>query len=227
MNKDPKLSIIKKYWQSSPELFSEKYKTNFVQLFSPVNWFLLARRKKALLMCGNVKNKKILDVGCGSGVFIIEFIKRGAYVVGIDYSQKMLDLAKQELKLNNISEKNYSIKKASATKLPYKENEFDLILATGLTDYLTDEEDQEFLNEASRVLKRDGKIIVSFPIEKSPFAFVRSGIGLKIRQKLFKLPPIHNKFSAQKIKKFFKIAKLTEKNKYKIFQTMWLVEASK
>lgn len=227
MNKNSKLNIIKKYWQDSPELFSEKYKTTPVQLLSPVNWFLLARRRKALQMAGDVKDKKILDVGCGSGVFMIELINRGAYVVGIDYSPKMLDLAKQELNSNKILQKNYSLKKTSATKLPYKNGEFDLILATGLTDYLTDEEDQKFLNEAARVLKEDGKIIVSFPVNGSPFAFIRSGIGLKIRQRLFKLPPIHNAFSIQKIKKFFKNAGLKEQNKYKIFQTMWLVEASK
>lgn len=227
MNKDSKLTIIKNYWQNSPEMFSEKYKTNLSQFSSPVNWFLLARRRKALQMAGDVKDKRILDVGCGSGVFMIEFIKRGAYAVGIDYSQKMIDLAKAELKTNKIPEKDYALKKASATKLPYKKSEFDLILATGLTDYMTDEDDQKFLNEASRVLKRGGRIIVSFPVEKSPFAFIRSGVGLKLRQKLFKLPPIHNQFSAEKIKKFLKTAGLREISKNKIFETMWLVKATK
>ena len=139
----------------------------------------------------------------------------------------MLDLAKQELKSNKISPKNYSLKKANATKLQYKEEEFDLILATGLTDYLTDQEDQQFLKEATRVLKKGGSIIVSFPVEKSPFAFIRSGFGLKIRQKLFKLPPIHNEFSSPKIKKFLTQSGLIEKNKNKIFGTMWLVKAIK
>lgn len=227
MTKDSKLTIIKKYWQNSPELFSEKYKTNLSQLASPVNWFLLARRKKALQMSGNVDGKRILDVGCGSGVFMIEFIKKGAYVAGIDYSQKMIDLAKAELNTHKISEKKYQLKKAGATKLPYKKSEFDLILATGLTDYMTDEDDQQFLNEASRVLKKGGRIVVSFPVEKSPFAFVRSGLGLKLRQTLFKLPPIHNQFSAQKITRFFKIAGLKEISKNKIFETMWLVEATR
>lgn len=226
MDKDSKLNTIKKYWLNTPELFSEKYETDLLKLLSPVNLFLLARRKKALQMCGEVNGKKILDVGCGSGVFMIELIIRGAFVVGTDYSQKMLNIAKKELISKNISKTTYILKKADATKLPFKENYFDLILATGLTDYLTDIQGQVFLKEASRILKNDGKIIVSFPIESSPLAFVRFGLGLKIRQKIFKLPPIQNQFSSKKIKRFLANANLKEKYKCTIFKTMWLVEAT-
>lgn len=223
--KKTKLNIIKKYWLNTPEFFSEKYENSFIQSLSPVNAFLTARRKKVLKLAGNVKNKKILDVGCGSGIFMLDFTKQGATVTGVDYSQKMLDLAGRELKSHRIARNKYSLKKASATMLPFKEKSFDIILATGLTDYLTDGENKKFIKEAARVLKKEGKFIVSFPVEKSPFSFVRSGIGLKIRRKLFKLPPIHNQFSLPKIYKMLKEVGLEENDHHKIFTTMWLIVA--
>src|SRR4030042_5022352 len=97
MKKGSKLSVINKYWIDTPELFSEKYTNSFLQNLSPVNMFLNKRRQEVLKLTRNLKGKKVLDVGCGSGVFMLEFIKRGAEVIGLDYSQKMLDLAKKEL----------------------------------------------------------------------------------------------------------------------------------
>jgi ubiquinone/menaquinone biosynthesis C-methylase UbiE len=128
------LPIIRKYWKNTPEFFSEKYENNIFQLLLPVNAFLFARRKKALEFASGVKGRKVLDVGCGHGIFMVDLIKRGAYVVGIDYSPKMIQLAKRELFAHKISKKQYKLVEADATKLPFKDHEFDLILATGLTD---------------------------------------------------------------------------------------------
>ena len=217
--------IIQKYWQKTPEFFSEKYQTNFIKLLSPVNLFLFLRRNKALKLAGDVKGQQVLDVGCGSGVFMIDFTKRGAFVAGVDYSQKMLDIAKKELDIFKIPKNKYTLKKADATKLPFGQDEFDLVLATGLTDYLNDRQDQKFLQEAARVLKKSGTLIVSFPVEKSPFSFIRSGVGLEIRQKIFKLPPIHNQFSLEKVREFLSIAGLEEVEHHKILTTMWLIVA--
>src|SRR3989344_1447352 len=219
------LSIIKKYWQNTPGSFSEKYQTNFLKLASPVNLFLYLRRKEVLKLAGSIKGKKILDVGCGSGVFLLEFIKMGATVVGIDYSQKMLSMAEAELKLYKIPKDKYKLILANATNLPLKNQSFDLVLATGLTDYMTDQDDLKFLQEAARVLKPNGSLIVSFPVERSPFSFMRKGIGLAIRQRVFKLPPIHNEFTLKKIKRFLNAVDMKCEETHKIFATMWLVVA--
>ena len=45
----------------------------------------------------DLKNKKVLDLGCGYGENCVKFIKMGAEkVVGIDISEKMLDIAQKE-----------------------------------------------------------------------------------------------------------------------------------
>lgn len=49
---------------------------------------------------GNVKNKNILDVGCGGVRNSIPLAKLGAKVTGVDISSKMLDFAKNNSKID-------------------------------------------------------------------------------------------------------------------------------
>jgi SAM-dependent methyltransferase len=46
-----------------------------------------------LIRFSNIKNKLLLDVGCGTGTHAIELSQRGYIVTGVDLSQKMIDLA--------------------------------------------------------------------------------------------------------------------------------------
>ena len=111
----------------------------------------------------DLKGKKVLDVGCGSGVFVVEFVKRGASVIGIDYSKKMIKLAENETEKYKLPKNKFKLQIAGATNLPFKNNYFDIILATGLTDYLSDLENEKFIKEASRTIKKGGHLLVSFP----------------------------------------------------------------
>ncbi len=218
---------IKNYWQKTPERFSEKYEWNLAYIFSPTSLFLDARRKKVNKLIGIFKSKNILDVGCGSGIFMLDFIYKGANVTGIDYSQKMLQLAQGLFNRYKIPKKSYVLKKAKASSLKFKNKSFDVIIATGLTDYIPIKETMIFLNKSFKILKDDGQLIISFPSAESPFSFLRKGLGLTIRQKLFRLPPIASTFSSSEIKN------ILEKNGFKIshisriFYAMWIVKAKK
>lgn len=217
---------IKDYWINTPERFSEQYETtkNFI---SPTKAFLHSRRKKVLALAGDVKGKKILDVGCGSGVFMIEFAKKGADVVGIDYSGIMLDIAKRELKRHQVPKDKYNILKADATKLPFAKSEFDIVLATGLADYLSASQNKLFIKEVARVMKKDGILICGFPVRESPVAFLRSGVGLWVRKKFMKLPPIQSWFSIEEIRSLLREGNLKDVKQDKVFYTMWIILAKK
>ncbi len=216
---------IKNYWIQTPELFAEKYTNSIISLFSPANAFLYSRRKKVLQLVGNLKGKKVLDIGCGSGIFMIDFAKRGANVVGIDYSQKMLDMAKKQLERHKVSHSKYKLIKAEATRLPFKKEKFDIILATGLADYLTLMQNKLFIKEAARVLAGKGILICGFPSKDSAFAFLRQNPGLWVRENVFNLPPIESNFSLNQIKSLLKSASLKEVKHLQIFYTMWIIVA--
>ena len=63
------------------------------------------RFRLALELCGGVGGKRILDIGCGSGRYSVEMARRGADVLGIDFSTKMLDLARRAAAAAEVAER--------------------------------------------------------------------------------------------------------------------------
>ena len=55
-------------------------------------------RPATLSLLGDVAGKRVLDAGCGPGVYAEELVARGAEVVGFDASGRMVELAKERLR---------------------------------------------------------------------------------------------------------------------------------
>jgi ubiquinone/menaquinone biosynthesis C-methylase UbiE len=99
----------------------------------------------------NVKDKKILDYGCGDGWLSNELKKKGADVKGCDISDKFIEIARKkhpEIEFNVIGEKT-----------PYKDNEFDIVVSNIVLHITKDY--KNVLNEIYRVLKPNGKCIAT------------------------------------------------------------------
>lgn len=90
---------------------------------------------------------RVLDVGCGKGFLLYDFTQAmpGVEVVGIDISEYAIEHAKEEVKP--------SLQVASATKLPFDDDSFDLVFSinTVHTLYCYD------LDKALREIERVGK----------------------------------------------------------------------
>jgi len=100
----------------------------------------------------NVKNKKVLDLGCGTGRHTVILKRRGAKVWGIDLSPKMIEIAKSEIK-------DVDFKIGSVYRLPYKSNFFDIVVAGLVIGYFKNL-DKAF-KEVYRVLKNNGIFVFS------------------------------------------------------------------
>ena len=74
----------------------------------------------------NLKGRRILDAGCGTGAFAFEAARRGADVVAIDISPKLVDLAGERLPVNLGPG---SIKFEAGDKLDPRHGSFDHIIA--------------------------------------------------------------------------------------------------
>jgi len=119
------------------------------------HWWWQGRQKLLTFLFKKENPQKILDIGCGTGE-TIKFLKNylpKAEIYGLDSSLVAIKFARSR-KLNNI-------KKGSATKLPFKDNSFDLVLLLDVLEHIKD--DQKALKEAKRVLKPSGSIIVTAP----------------------------------------------------------------
>lgn len=120
---------------------------------------------------GNIKGKKLLDVGCGAGIHIKKYLKKGAKCWGIDLSKSMIEMAKKNCP-------TVDFKLGSMTKLPYKNSSFDVVTASLSIDYIEDL--IPVFKEISRVLKKGGIFYYS---NESPIASARE----KYEDKNFKI----------------------------------------
>jgi len=105
----------------------------------------------------SLKEKKILEVGCGTGYWLREFIKWGALpenVTGIDL------LADRVSKARRLCPPAVRIQCASAALLPFANERFDLVLqSTVFTSILDPDLKQRVAAEMMRVVKQQGLIV--------------------------------------------------------------------
>lgn len=105
---------------------------------------------------GSVKNKKILDAGCGEGYLSRILAGKGAEVVAVDYSQKMLEIARERTPRECAVEYYYG----SCENLHFLESEtFDTIVCNMVLQDLADYE--KAIKEMYRLLVEGGSFIFS------------------------------------------------------------------
>lgn len=130
------------------------------------------------------KKDIILDIGCGTGRFTIPIAKRCKKVIGIDFSEDMLLVAKRKSK--NIKNTKYR-KLDIAKKLPFKNNSFDKIVCTLVVSHIKNLE--KFIKEIQRILKKGGIFVYDdFAANlRHPFKTMFDDILMKMRKKGFDL----------------------------------------
>jgi len=113
-----------------------------------------SRFNHVLKLIGDVKNKKILDAGCGEGYFlsVINSNKK----IGVELSEKRIS---QALK----SYPDLKIKIADVTHLPFEDNTFDVIVCSEVLEHVSGYE--QAIKEFKRCIKPDGHVVLSFPNE--------------------------------------------------------------
>jgi SAM-dependent methyltransferase len=106
----------------------------------------------------NVYNKKILEVGAGTGRDGLSLVKAGAKVFLLDYADTSLNLMKHDAKKDP---EHVFLIKADALSLPFKKNSFDIVFHQGLLEHFRTPE--PLLRENYRVLFPGGICLVDVP----------------------------------------------------------------
>ena len=106
-----------------------------------------------------LRAKKILDLGCGNGRLAVPLAKSGFDVYGIDFASSAIQRANHLAKKSGTSQ-NTHFSVGNALSLPYPENFFDLIFDYGCLHHISEKYWQLYLKNVSRVLKRDGYLLL-------------------------------------------------------------------
>lgn len=118
-------------------------------------------RRKAAIDCLASKPERVLDLCCGTGDLAIDITRLASYhidITGIDFSERMLDLAR--LKAESATQKiKFTI--GDASNLPFPDNYFDSVGISFATRNLTYKNPHaaRHLSEVLRVLKPGGRFV--------------------------------------------------------------------
>ncbi len=104
-------------------------------------------------LVSGIKGKKILDLGCGPGIHLKEYISQGAIGYGMDISPEMIKLAEK-----HCLEGQFKV--GTVTEIPFDE-QFDVITASYVLDHVEDL--NKLVIEVNRLLKKGGEFIFSVP----------------------------------------------------------------
>ena len=108
----------------------------------------------------------LLDLGCGTGEFLVRFLKDGFSVVGVDLSEKMLEIAKKKITDRKLENCDFKLVKENIVNF---ENTFEngeifevdnIICNFDTVNYLKNEKEfKKLLEKCSKNLKKDGFLI--------------------------------------------------------------------
>jgi len=170
----------------------ERRRTEKSRLYSWFNkgqlfWFQELERALLGLLAehgiDSLENKTILDIGCGSGHWIREFVKLGATpenLTGIDLLDWRIDAAKRTCP------SGVRLESGSAERLGFPDRSFDLIVQfTVFSSILDSGMKRKIASEMLRVLKEDGFIIWYDFFVRDPRNKDVSGIGKNEIRQLF------------------------------------------
>lgn len=107
----------------------------------------------------DLKDKEVLDLGCGFGWFELNALARGVKkIIGTEISEEDLKTAKE-----NIKDKKVEFLIVKAPLLPFSDETFDTVVAWEVIEHLPRDSEEVMFSEVNRVLKPEGTFYLSTP----------------------------------------------------------------
>ncbi|MFW9823826.1 MAG: class I SAM-dependent methyltransferase [Candidatus Thorarchaeota archaeon] len=157
------LSAYENIFKNERDYYSKKAPSLSTEYdFEKEQFFKIANLKLKQIL-GEVKNKGILDVGCGIGALSFYLAQRGAVVTGIDLSETLIEYCNEQSKKLRLS---IDFRVMNAQIPDFDEESFDIILGSRIIHHLPNL--SLFFNQCKRLLKREGFIAFIEPLKKNP-----------------------------------------------------------
>jgi ubiquinone/menaquinone biosynthesis C-methylase UbiE len=105
------------------------------------------------LLTEDIRGKKLLDAGCGTGWFSKAAVERGAHVVSMDLGENLMLQVKRKCESERVV--------GSILEIPFGDNTFDYIVSSEVIEHTPDP--YKAIQELYRVIKPGGILVLSTP----------------------------------------------------------------
>jgi ubiquinone/menaquinone biosynthesis C-methylase UbiE len=164
-NKD---KVYEAYEKHADKIWENGYRFNPIYIASKAltDWLLLTSI--------DLKGKQVLNIGCAEPIDEIQFIEKVSGWVGLDINEKLIKTAEEiaRRKLNPALFRKLKFVTSDATKMPFLDNTFDIVVSFSTIEHIPDSQArQKVFYEIARVLKPGGAAVVTVPNKISTFYF--------------------------------------------------------
>jgi len=151
----------------------------------------------ALSLLGDLIDKRLLDIGCGSGESSVFFAKRGAFVQAVDISHEMVDVTRRLAAKYQVKGRLQAVKMVMED-MEFADGTFDLIYGRDVLHHL---DLNLAIPEIHRVLKPGGKAVFTGSLGHNPIIAVYRRLNKDLRTP-YERPLTYQSIAA--IRRFFR-----------------------
>jgi ubiquinone/menaquinone biosynthesis C-methylase UbiE len=158
-------------------------------------WIMERIEREAALL----KDKHLLEIGCGMGYDSLEFLKRGVRVTATDLTPSAVALAQCHFALEGVQAE--AVRTANALDLPFDDDTFDAVWSNGVLHATGDT--RRAIQEARRVLKPGGRAIISHFYRKPSWMYLLHRYGAENIEYQDEDPPVNDFYTEEEILSMF------------------------
>jgi len=131
--------------------------------------------RQILKVMGDLRGRRVLDLGCGLGEAAVYFATKGAIVTASDLSPGMLDVVSRVAAIHGVA---VTCQCAPAERTALRDGEFDVVYAGNVLHHV---DTAAVLDEALRVLKPGGLFVSWDPLAHNPVINVYRRMAMAVR----------------------------------------------
>jgi SAM-dependent methyltransferase len=145
----------RRFWEAGSDAYDRRHR-KALGGSSSLTWGLWRTPERSLGLLGPVRNRAILELGCGAARWSIGLARIGARPVGLDATRSQLDKARALVKGARVK---LPLVQANAERIPFRGGRFDIVFCDWGAMTFCDPE--RTVPECARVLRSGGLLVFS------------------------------------------------------------------